>query len=225
MLHADLIRNPHRSFATQNAVEEKVLERAAQKLRLDQLVIQQGRATQQQKGQFCTACNELAPQPLNLLSNAAASKDDLVDMIQHGAEKILNTTESMTVDDDIDNIIERGAARTAELSLRYAELNLDDLNNFKSESATTAWEGEEFGNKRKNIRLMWIEPTKRERKTNYSVDGYYRDALRVGEKKAAAARPPRAPRHLTTCERLHNLFSLLTSNLYRMQCGFPILPA
>lgn len=34
----------------QNAVEEKVLERAAQKLRLDQLVIQQGRAQQNTKG-------------------------------------------------------------------------------------------------------------------------------------------------------------------------------
>jgi SNF2 family DNA or RNA helicase len=39
-------------FVTENAVEEKVLERAAQKLRLDQLVIQQGRSTVQQKGRL-----------------------------------------------------------------------------------------------------------------------------------------------------------------------------
>ncbi|KAK4997617.1 chromatin remodeling complex Adenosinetriphosphatase, partial [Elasticomyces elasticus] len=54
-------------FITENAIEEKVIERAAQKLRLDQLVIQQGRAQQQAK--------------------AAASKDELLTMIQHGAEK------------------------------------------------------------------------------------------------------------------------------------------
>ena len=36
-------------FITEGSVEERMLERAAQKLRLDQLVIQQGR-TQQAKG-------------------------------------------------------------------------------------------------------------------------------------------------------------------------------
>lgn len=36
-------------FITENSVEERMLERAAQKLRLDQLVIQQGRQ-QQSKG-------------------------------------------------------------------------------------------------------------------------------------------------------------------------------
>ena len=38
-------------FVTEGSVEERMLERAAQKLRLDQLVIQQGRA-QQTKGMF-----------------------------------------------------------------------------------------------------------------------------------------------------------------------------
>jgi SWI/SNF-related matrix-associated actin-dependent regulator of chromatin subfamily A member 5 len=37
-------------FVTQDAVEERILERATQKLRLDQLVIQQGRAQQAAKG-------------------------------------------------------------------------------------------------------------------------------------------------------------------------------
>lgn len=39
-------------FITENSVEERMLERAAQKLRLDQLVIQQGRQ-QQSKGVTC----------------------------------------------------------------------------------------------------------------------------------------------------------------------------
>jgi SWI/SNF-related matrix-associated actin-dependent regulator of chromatin subfamily A member 5 len=33
-------------FITENAIEERVIDRATQKLRLDQLVIQQGRANQ-----------------------------------------------------------------------------------------------------------------------------------------------------------------------------------
>ena len=39
-------------FITEGSVEERMLERAAQKLRLDQLVIQQGRQ-QQAKGKSC----------------------------------------------------------------------------------------------------------------------------------------------------------------------------
>jgi SWI/SNF-related matrix-associated actin-dependent regulator of chromatin subfamily A member 5 len=39
-------------FITEGSVEERMLERAAQKLRLDQLVIQQGRAQQAAKGEF-----------------------------------------------------------------------------------------------------------------------------------------------------------------------------
>ena len=37
-------------FITQDAVEERILERATQKLKLDQLVIQEGRAQQASKG-------------------------------------------------------------------------------------------------------------------------------------------------------------------------------
>jgi len=41
-------------FITEDTVEERMLERAAQKLRLDQLVIQQGRQ-QQSKGELSVA--------------------------------------------------------------------------------------------------------------------------------------------------------------------------
>ncbi|GAA96867.1 uncharacterized protein L969DRAFT_94873 [Mixia osmundae IAM 14324] len=162
-------------FVTEDSVEEKVLERAAQKLRLDQLVIQQGRAT----------------------VSKAQSKDELVEMIQHGAERIIKAdapANSMMIDDDVDLIIQRGEARTAELNKKYETLNIDDLANFKSESATTNWEGEAYG-KKKAIGMLWIEPSKRERKTNYSVDNYYRDALRTGGEKKGPARNrgPRQP--------------------------------
>lgn len=40
-------------FITEDSVEERMLERAAQKLRLDQLVIQQGRQQQAKGLYFC----------------------------------------------------------------------------------------------------------------------------------------------------------------------------
>ncbi|KAJ1302984.1 hypothetical protein OPQ81_003276 [Rhizoctonia solani] len=161
-------------FITEGSVEERMLERAAQKLRLDQLVIQQGRQT---------------------AVNKAANKEELLDMIQHGAEKIVNSTDNMMVDADIEAIIARGEERTAELNSKYAGLNLEDLNNFKSESMTQTWEGEDFQNKRKTIGLNWIQPSKRERKGNYSIDQYYKEAMRAGPSKTdKAPKVPRAPK-------------------------------
>ncbi|KZO90035.1 hypothetical protein CALVIDRAFT_569403 [Calocera viscosa TUFC12733] len=60
-------------FSTEGSVEERVLERAAQKLRLDQLVIQQQRGAQ--------------------LQQKPANKDELLEMIHHGVERIANSTE------------------------------------------------------------------------------------------------------------------------------------
>ncbi|GAA5925972.1 hypothetical protein JCM3775_005165 [Rhodotorula graminis] len=168
-------------FVTENAVEEKVLERAAQKLRLDQLVIQQGRATQSTKN---------------------TNKDDLVDMIQHGAEKIINSKESMAIVDDIDDIIRRGESKTAELNSKYAQLSFDELqifNNPGAQGTSTQWEGEEYGGRKggagKLANMLWIEPSKRERKSvGYSVDGYYRGALHTGQGRPPGTRGPRRPR-------------------------------
>ncbi|KAK4702238.1 hypothetical protein P7C70_g3988, partial [Phenoliferia sp. Uapishka_3] len=158
-------------FVTEHAVEEKVLERAAQKLRLDQLVIQQGRAQSNSKTQ---------------------SKDELVDMVRHGAEAIINdtSTEALEIQDDIDEIIRRGEARTQELNSKYDKLNFDDLQIFKSET-TTNWEGAEYGGGKKKGKIAWIEPSKRARKQDYSVDGYYRDTMRGGTGKPRAPRQPK----------------------------------
>ena len=117
-------------------------------------------------------------------------------MIQHGAEKIINSAESMEVQDDIDDIIARGEQRTAELNSKYAQLNFDDLQIFKSET-TTNWEGEDYGGKKK-IGLTWIEPSKRERKSNYSVDGYYRDAMNTKVGRPTGPRGPRQPKAMST---------------------------
>ncbi|GAB5585572.1 chromatin remodeling complex Adenosinetriphosphatase [Umbelopsis nana] len=161
-------------FVTENAIEEKVLERAAQKLRLDQLVIQQGRMTQQQKG---------------------ASKEELLTMIQHGAENIFKDTDSSTVkDDDIDEVLRIGEEKTAELNKKYENVTIDDLKNFTSDSAYQ-WNGEDWSSKRKaGSGFAWLGPAKRERKANYAVDDYYKEALRTST-KTPSTKAPRPKRY------------------------------
>lgn len=80
----------------------------------------------------------------------AASKDELLTMIQHGAEKIFNEGESVEQPaedaDDIELILRRGEEKTAELNKKYENLNIDELRNFTSESAYQ-WDGEDWSNK------------------------------------------------------------------------------
>ncbi|EON69503.1 hypothetical protein W97_08763 [Coniosporium apollinis CBS 100218] len=173
-------------FVTENAIEEKVLERAAQKLRLDQLVIQQGRAQQPAKN--------------------AASKDELLNMIQHGAEKVFQSQGGIGVvggkadltDDDFEAILSRGEERTAELNAKYEKLGIDDLQKFTSDSAYE-WNGQSFVPSKKEIGINWINPAKRERKEqSYSMDKYYRAALQTGGRTAdTKPRVPRAPKHVS----------------------------
>ncbi|KAF7428182.1 hypothetical protein PC9H_007403 [Pleurotus ostreatus] len=165
-------------FITEGSVEERMLERAAQKLRLDQLVIQQGRQQQ----------------------TKAANKDELLEMITHGADKIINSTSGdFMVNGDIDEIIHRGEERTAELNSKYEGLNLEDLSNFKSEASVQQWEGEDFrSGQRKGLNLNILSLSKRERKTNYSVDNYFKDTLRAGPSKVdKAPKIPRAPKQIS----------------------------
>ncbi|RLO00140.1 hypothetical protein DYB28_004092, partial [Aphanomyces astaci] len=55
-------------FVTANSVEEKIIERAQQKLKLDAMVVQQGRLQEKQK---------------NL------TKNDMLDMIRFGADEVV----------------------------------------------------------------------------------------------------------------------------------------
>ncbi|KAI5861191.1 SWI/SNF family of DNA-dependent ATPase [Durotheca rogersii] len=201
-------------FVTENAIEEKVLERAAQKLRLDQLVIQQGRAHPGAKG--------------------PAGKEELLDMIQHGAEKVFQTKGAAGMpangtelnDDDIDEILSKGENRTKELNAKYEKLGIDDLQKFSSESAYE-WNGEVFG-KKKDIGVNWINPAKRERKEqSYSVDKFYRQAIYGTSKAEAKPKAPRAPKQIAVHDyqfyppRLRDLQDRETA-FYRKEIGYKV---
>lgn len=176
-------------FVTDNSVEEKILERATQKLRLDQLVIQQNRISSQK----------------NKKENKADSKDALLSMIQHGAADVFQSVStssrgtpqpdgSQKEDElDLDALLAQSEDKTQSLNKKYSSLGLDDLQKFNQDSAYE-WNGQDFKKKTQKdlISPVWINPTKRERKENYSVDGYYKDVLQTG--RASTPSHPKMPR-------------------------------
>jgi SNF2 family DNA or RNA helicase len=115
-------------FITENAIEEKVIDRASQKLQLDKLVIQQGRSNNQ--------------------SAKAASKNDLVSMIQYGAENIFKSADSTISNDDIEEILRKSEQKTAELEGKYKSMGFEDLQKLSvSDGAGYSaynWEGDDF---------------------------------------------------------------------------------
>ncbi|KAL3234823.1 ISWI chromatin-remodeling complex ATPase ISW2 [Nakaseomyces bracarensis] len=167
-------------FVTENSVEEKVLERAAQKLRLDQLVIQQGSGKK--------------------TANLGNSKDDLIEMIQYGAKDVFEKKSStITVDDDIDEILKKGELKTQELNARYEALGLDDLQRFNGMESHSAyeWNGKTFEKKQKDTVTEWINPSRRERRreqTTYSVDDYYKEIIGGGSKSNKGTPQPKIPK-------------------------------
>lgn len=82
--------------------------------------------------------------------------------------------------------------QTAELQQKFESLGESSLRNFTVDTPTESvyqFEGEDYREKQKTIGISnWIEPPKRERKANYAVDAYFREALRVSEPKAPKVR-------------------------------------
>ena len=78
------------------------------------------------------------------------------------------------------------ATQTEELKKKMDHLGESGLRNFTLDTNESiySWEGQDFREKQKANNINWIEPPKRERKANYAVDAYFREALRVSEPKA-----------------------------------------
>ena len=179
---------------TDNTVEERIIDRAEMKLRLDHVVIQQGRLVD---------------------SSQKLDKDGMLSMIRHGANYVFSSKDSDVTDKEIDQILLEGAKRTEEIKERLAKLGEGALRKFTIDAATDEAAGQQPGDENKegggfsvynfegedyrkkqgdNFGIKWIEPPKRERKANYAVDAYFREALRMSEPKAPKApRPPKQP--------------------------------
>ncbi|KAA0196820.1 hypothetical protein HAZT_HAZT008084 [Hyalella azteca] len=77
-------------FIHENSMEEKLVERAEIKLRLDKLVIQQGRLQD---------------------TKASLGKDEMLAMIRHGANEVFKSKDQEITDQDIDDLIMQGEQR------------------------------------------------------------------------------------------------------------------
>ena len=194
-------------FIVDNTVEEKIIERAEMKLRLDKLVIQQGR----------------------LLDKAnTLNKDEMLSMIRHGADHVFASKDSEITDEDIDSILFKSENRTQELAEKMEKLGESSLRNFTVDAPMESvyqFEGEDYREKQKSIVGAWIEPPKRERKANYAVDAYFREALRVTEPKAPKApRPPKQPIVQDFQFFPPRLFELLDQEIYhyRKSVGYKV---
>ncbi|MXQ95661.1 hypothetical protein E5288_WYG010800 [Bos mutus] len=200
-------KKPVRVFRliTDNTVEERIVERAEIKLRLDSIVIQQGRLIDQQS-------NKMA-------------KEEMLQMIRHGATHVFASKESELTDEDITTLLERGEKKTAEMNERLQKMGESSLRNFRMdiEQSLYKFEGEDYREKQKLGMVEWIEPPKRERKANYAVDAYFREALRVSEPKVPKApRPPKQPNVQDFQFFPPRLFELLEKEIlyYRKTIGY-----
>ena len=82
-------------LVTEHTIEEKIVERAQQKLKLDAMVVQSGRLKDRD--------NKL-------------SRDELLAAVRFGADKIFKSKDSSITDDDIDLILDAGRKKTQELN-------------------------------------------------------------------------------------------------------------
>ncbi|KAH1046459.1 hypothetical protein J1N35_037243 [Gossypium stocksii] len=187
-------------FCTEYTIEEKVIERAYKKLALDALVIQQGRLAEQK----------------------TVNKDELLQMVRFGAEMVFSSKDSTITDEDIDRIIAKGEAATAELDAKMKKFTEDAIK-FKMDDTAELYDFDDDKDEnkfdfKKIVSENWIEPPKRERKRNYSESEYFKQTMR----QSAPAKPkePRIPR----MPQLHDFQFFNTqrlSELYEKEVRYP----
>ena len=153
-------------FICENTIEEKIIERQAMRLKLDSLIIQQGRV---------------------LKVGETFTKDQMKEMIQYGADAIFRAGDDFK-DEDIDIILERGEQQTnhffAEAEKQAKSKSNLLINMSFNSSELYKFENEDYSKKRKEdseraLSLAFAEElenenklsTRRERgKVNYNID-------------------------------------------------------
>eukprot|EP00981_Chlorochromonas_danica_P005429 scaffold1091_cov164-Ochromonas_danica.AAC.52 len=166
-------------FVTDDSVEVKVVERAQQKLKLDAMVVQQGRLQEKDK---------------------KMSKQDLIDTLRFGADKIFRSKESTITDADIDLILEEGRKRTEEMNEKLQLAEKGDMYDFRLDGGMGAqiFEGKDYSDRssreKNNVfgSLAFLDPGKRERKV---IASYSETAQRSNANDETDKRQ-KLPRHL-----------------------------
>jgi len=164
-------------LVTEHTIEEKIVERAQQKLKLDAMVVQQGRLQGAEK----------------------MSRDTLLDAVRFGADKIFKSKESSITDDDIDLILNIGKQRTEELNEKLQKADKGNMLDFKldgSITGTQTFEGVDYSKLGQSQAEIFgiLELGKRERRqVAYNEDQLSRQM--TGPKKEKT-KEPKLPRFL-----------------------------
>ena len=162
-------------------MEEKIVERAQQKLKLDAMVVQQGRLSDKNK----------------------VSKDEIMAAVRFGADTVFRSEESTITDDDIDVILERGAAKTKELAEKMQKADKGDLLDFRLDAGTMSaqtFEGVDYSDRelRNQLRLMAANSMgKRERRappTDFNPIMQPKKSMLVNNRKVKLPKSLRLPR-------------------------------
>ena len=177
-------------LVTEETVEEKIIERAQKKLKLDAMVVQQGRLQDKDR---------------------KIGKNELLDTIRYGADQVFRSQVSSISDEDIDAILEKGRKRTQEMEESLAALKGDAFD-FKLDGgiSTQTWEGVDYSDrtKREEIAggLAFINTGKRERKpVHFNYDAQLRGSAEKDRSASSGKRQPsaamlkkykRVPKHL-----------------------------
>merc|ERR1712025_1014295 len=132
----------------------------------------------------------------------------------------------------IEELLNMGEKKTQEENKKLEALGESSLRTFTldtvQEKSLYNFEGEDFRDKQRDeIGLHWIAPPKRERKANYAVDAYFREALRTGASEPKAHKAPRPPKQPIVQDFQFfppRLFELLDQEIYhfRQSVGYRV---
>ena len=178
-------------LVTEHSIEEKIVERAQQKLKLDAMVVQQGRLKEKDK----------------------LSRDELLAAVRFGADKIFKSKDSSITDDDIELILEAGIKKTQELNEKLVNAEKGDLLDFKLDGGGNmqTFEGVDYSKQdfalakaaQEQAELLGIlDMGKRERRTvaNYNENQLYLQQIALNQpvkkKVEKKKKEIKLPRHL-----------------------------
>jgi len=170
-------------LVTEHTIEEKIVERAQQKLKLDAMVVQQGRLKDKDK----------------------LSRDEILSAVRFGADKIFKSKDSSITDDDIDLILDAGRKKTEELNSKLQNADKGDMLDFKLDGggiSSQTFEGIDYAKAaHAQAELFGImDIGKRERKpvANYNENQLYQSQMTAmqGVKKKTKRKETKLPKYL-----------------------------
>ena len=167
-------------FVTVDSIEEKVVERAEQKLQMDAAVVQQGRLMEKQK---------------------ALSKEEALAAVRFGADKIFKAESTEITDADIDAMLASAKDMTAERNKALGDKSKKNLLDFSETDVNfQEFEGVDYkGINRQDGDMSFMEIMqdavgKRERTgTSYNERDYYARSMAASSTDKSMPKPKKAP--------------------------------